>query len=104
MLNTAYKRKRENGARVLPRKQKRHINVEICVCGVYEATKTLCNSQQKSSNAVKDQNGRLLITEKEVMERWKEHFTEVFNRPEPESNANITTNNINELDIGTRQK
>ena len=35
------------------------------------------------------------------MNRWKEHFTEVLNRPEPEINANINTDNISELDIET---
>ena len=69
--------------------------------GVYDSTKRLCNSQQKSMDAVKDKKGRLITTEREVMERWKEHFQEVLNRPEPEMFAHVTTNNSAQLDIDT---
>ena len=50
---------------------------------------------------MKDKKRKLLTIELEGMERWKEHFTEVLSRPEPDIKANITTNNINELDIDT---
>ena len=45
----------------------------------YDITKIICNG-------VKD--GQLLIKE-EVGARWKEHFSEVFNRPEPSGSADV---------------
>ena len=38
---------------------------------------------------VKDKNGRTLSTEKEVQQRWTEHFGEVLNRPDPVNPAEV---------------
>ena len=53
----------------------------------YDFTKALCNSQQKNLDVVKDKGGNLMTTERGVLERWKEHFQGVLNRPEPEMNV-----------------
>ena len=57
--------------------------------GVYSTTKKLCNQQTRKMDSVKNKEGRLLTTESEVEQRWKEHFNEVLNRPEPELPADI---------------
>ena len=68
---------------------------------VYASTKKLCNSQPRKMDIIKDKGGKLLTTERETMERWKEHFTEVLNRPEPEICADVDTDGVLELDVNT---
>ena len=68
---------------------------------VYASTKKLCNSQPRKMDIIKDKGGKLLTTERETMERWKEHFTEVLNRPEPEIRADVVTDGVLELDVNT---
>ena len=68
---------------------------------VYASTKKLCNSQPRKMDIIKDKGGKLLTTERETMERWKEHFTEVLNRPEPEIHADVVTEGVRELDVNT---
>lgn len=71
---------------------------------VYQITKKLSNKRgQKSSSTVKAKDGKILTTENEVANRWKEHFKEVLNRPEPEFPArpeNYAHNPEIEMDIG----
>ena len=59
--------------------------------GVYDITKRLCNDKPKQVDNVKDKNGKLLTKENDVKTRWKEHFQEVLNRPEPAHPAEIDT-------------
>ncbi len=56
---------------------------------VYEATRKLCNDFAKKIGMVKDKNGNLLTDEYKIRDRWKEHFTEVLNREDPESIAEV---------------
>jgi hypothetical protein len=49
---------------------------------------------------VKDKEGKLLTTEKEIEERWAEHFQEVLNRPAPENTPEIEEAE-EDLDINT---
>ena len=42
--------------------------------GVYESTKKLCNEQQRRVEVIRDEQGKMLTTEKEVLDRWKQHF------------------------------
>ena len=58
--------------------------------GVYDSTKKLCNSKQRSMDVIRDKSEKMLTTEAEVLARWKEHFTEVLNRPEPEKELKYT--------------
>ena len=65
--------------------------------GVYEATRKLCNESPKRVDMVKDREGKLLSKEDEVRKRWKEHFMEVLNRPDPETVAEVVgDSDINE--------
>ena len=66
--------------------------------GVYNAAKTLCNTPNRTMDAVKDKNGKLLTTEDEVKKRWQEHFNEVLNRPAPETAATVAERD-HDLDI-----
>jgi len=69
--------------------------------GVYDITKRICKERPKQIDSVKDKNGKLLTNEKEVKMRWKEHFHEVLNRPEPENPAeiNMEQEGVHELEI-----
>ena len=68
---------------------------------VYASTKKLCNGRPRKMDIIKDKGGKLLTTERETMERWKEHFTEVLNRPEPEIRADVVTDGVPELEVNT---
>ena len=48
---------------------------------------------------MKDEYGKVLTNENDVRKRWKEHFCEVLNRPDPPEPAEIDNNQIEELDI-----
>ena len=70
--------------------------------GVYNATRKLCNDRPKNIAMVKDKEGRLLTKEDEIKKRWRDHFTEVLNRPAPTDRAIIRQDTpINEaIDTG----
>ena len=69
--------------------------------GVYDSTKKLCNKRPRKMDVIKNKEGKLLTKEGDVMKRWKEHFTEVLNRPEPEEPADIVTDGVGVLDVNT---
>ena len=73
---------------------------------VYDVTKKLCKDQSKNIGVVKNKDGTILSKESEIRERWKEHFNEVLNRPEPTYPAVHFDNNQEALDIemGTPSK
>ena len=56
---------------------------------VYEITRTLCNEKPKQMEDIKDKNGTIVTRDNEVKARWKEHFNEVLNRPEPPEPAEV---------------
>jgi hypothetical protein len=66
---------------------------------VYDVTKKLCKDQSKIIGVVKNKDGTILPKESEIRERWKEHFNEVLNRPEPTYPAVNFDNNQEVLDI-----
>ena len=58
----------------------------------------LCNDRPKNITMVKDKEGRLLTKEDEIRKRWRDHFTEVLNRPAPTDGAIIRQDTpINEV-------
>ena len=66
---------------------------------MYQITKLLSGKNKSHSQTVKDKDGKVLTAEREVINRWKTHFEEVLNRPEPEIKANPAQNI--ELNINT---
>jgi hypothetical protein len=67
---------------------------------VYNITKQLSGKySKKSGETIKAKDGKLLTTEKEVAERWKSHFEEVLNRPEPEITAEPEPGHEIDIDI-----
>ena len=64
-------------------KQKRlqHFNT------VYKITKQLSGQSNTHIKLVKDEEGKVITTEKEQAARWVEHFKEVPNRPQPNEAA-----------------
>jgi hypothetical protein len=67
---------------------------------VYQITRRLCNQKPTTSGPVRDKQGKLLTNEKDKEQRWKEHFEEVLNRPEPTTMADIK-DPTSELNINT---
>jgi hypothetical protein len=56
---------------------------------LYRITKEICGQGHAANIPIKDKAGNLLATEKDQDRRWKEHFEEVLNRPEPLVTADI---------------
>ena len=57
---------------------------------VFKITKIISGNFTRSSEVpVKAKDGTLLTSEKEQEKRWKEHFSEVLNRPSPTTQADI---------------
>ena len=57
---------------------------------LYKITKQICGKfQTYGSGPIKNKDGKLLTTEREIEERWTEHFNEILNRPEPQNKATI---------------
>ena len=56
---------------------------------VYDATRRLCSEPPKKIDMVRNNNGNLLTKQEEVQQRWKEHFVELLNRPNPEREAEV---------------
>ena len=57
---------------------------------VYKIIKSLTGGLRSKSTTVKDKNGNNLTTEKDQLQRWAEHFEDILNRPDPETEAVIT--------------
>ena len=110
-INTDYKEKAREVKRNLQQDRRRWAdnlatdaeNAFQCgnMKGVYDSTKMLTNSQPRKMDIIKDKGGKLLTSERDTMERWKEHFTEVLNRPEPEIPADVVTDGVQELEVNT---
>jgi sorting nexin-29 len=57
---------------------------------VYTITKKLAGkSQGQQDMPVKDKEGKIISGEKETLERWREHFSTILNRPDPLRTAEI---------------
>lgn len=70
---------------------------------VHKISKQLSGKSGKSAPPpppVKNKDGKVITTEKEQSERWRQHSQEVLNRPEPEEPAEPTPSEIT-LDIDT---
>ena len=60
----------------------------------------MVNLENLQPPPVKNKDGKVITTEKEQSERWRQHSQEVLNRPEPEEPAEPTPSEIT-LDIDT---
>ncbi|KAL9987619.1 hypothetical protein ACROYT_G001960 [Oculina patagonica] len=57
---------------------------------VYDATRLrFCSEPPKKIDMVRNKAGYLSTKEEEVLQRWKEHFAEIVNRPSPEREAEV---------------
>ena len=54
-----------------------------------DATRRLCSEPPKKVDMVRNNEGNLLTKEEGVQQRWKEHFVELLNRPNPELEAEV---------------
>ena len=62
----------------------------------YEIIKSICNEKRKSCQTVKDKVGNILTDNNSKLERWKEHFEETLNRPEPTNPIEINDDECSE--------
>ena len=67
---------------------------------LYQITKTLKGSFNSGDGPVKDKEGNFISSEQGKTARWKEHFEEVLNRPEPTQTPVILPAD-EDLDIAT---
>ena len=63
----------------------RHHNVRP----LYKIAKEISGRPFTSSGSVKDKNGNRLTSQNEILNRWRQHFTEVLNAPPPDSIVDI---------------
>ena len=57
---------------------------------VYDTTRLLSGRKMVQSNPLQDKNGVVLTRTEDQLNRWKEHFQEVLNRPAPENPPDLT--------------
>ncbi|CAG2251653.1 unnamed protein product [Mytilus edulis] len=57
---------------------------------LYNITKQLSGRVNTNSTNIKDKDGQAICKFEKQLERWKEHFEEVLNRPEPEISVDRT--------------
>ena len=63
---------------------------------LYSLTKTLSNEKPKKCVTINNKDGKTITNSEERKERWKEHFSEILNRPEPEHPL-IVDDNVSEI-------
>ena len=68
---------------------------------VYDATRLLAGEKMRKSDTLKDKGGNKLTREEDIRNRWKEHFEEVLNRPEPQRKLDIPSINSENSEIET---
>ena len=69
---------------------------------VYRITKRISAKFKGGSSVLRDKDGNILIKERDIQERWKEHFEEVLNREPPTRQARIEKGRVNE-EIGIEE-
>ena len=68
---------------------------------LYNITKQVCGQFKKNLDApIKDKDGKLLISEETQYVRWAEYFSEILNRPPPETEPYIPVA-VKDLEIQT---
>lgn len=68
---------------------------------VYQLVKKMAGKTSPQPMSVKDKTGTVLTEKEEVQQRWKEHFKELLNRPEPVRRYRPNPQEWDELDIVT---
>ena len=54
-----------------------------CSSDLYQLTRKIAG-QRRNMTTIKDREGKRLVNEDEVLERWREHFEGVLNVPRPD--------------------
>ncbi|XP_061176180.1 uncharacterized protein LOC133185137 [Saccostrea echinata] len=73
---------------------------------VYEITRVISNEKKSTTTAIKDKEGKTLSSQDERKERWKEHFQEILNRPQPEHPLEVESEGqvVDEMDTSPIRK
>ena len=66
----------------------------------YDTTRPLSGRKTVLNKPVKDKNGVVLTRTDNQLNRWKEHFQEVLNRPAPENPPDLTEGPLLEIRTG----
>lgn len=66
---------------------------------LYSITKRLSNEKPKKCMAINDKDNQTITNSEDRRKRWKEHFNEILNRPEPDDPLTIETDEIELVDI-----
>ncbi|GFR97955.1 hypothetical protein ElyMa_004489400 [Elysia marginata] len=67
---------------------------------VYSITKRLSGKFQSGDKPIRARGGKLLTSQEQQKNRWKEHFAELLNRPTPDNSPNIEPANVDlEIDL-----
>ena len=56
---------------------------------VYDTTRLLSGKRNIQSKPVKDRNGEVLTKFEDQLNRWKEYFQKILNRPVPENPTDL---------------
>ena len=56
---------------------------------LYMLTRKLSGKFQQSNIPIRDKESQMLMTTKQQLKQWVEHFTDLLNRPAPEEQPNI---------------
>ena len=57
---------------------------------LYNITGKLSGRSQNTNKSIRDLQGKVIKIMEEEMMRWKDHFEQVLNRPEPSNSPNLT--------------
>jgi len=70
---------------------------------LYGITKTICNERSHKNTAINDKDGKTITDNSSRLARWKEHFEEILNRPQPMDPIVITADQVPVIEeINTR--
>ena len=61
---------------------------------LYRITKELTSGFKSSGVQIKSKEGRRLTTEREQLDRWKEHFNDVLNQQKPDILLDLSNEDI----------
>ena len=61
---------------------------------LYKITRQLAGKNKSTSHLIRDKQGNLLTKESLQLQRWKEYFQDILNRPPPDSIPDIEETNI----------
>ena len=69
---------------------------------LFTLTKNITNESCRKSTPVKNKDGKVITSEADQIERWREHFSEVLNSEAPGDPVDVPNNELFDIDIDTK--